>query len=144
MRYNEIIRQYPSKITESTEPPLNAAFLLHGSNAEFDHFDDTKAKSGMQGKAIYLTNSEWYARKFGTKIMKVSFKRHLNTVSEEEAKDRDGSAITGRMLERWVKENGYDGVWRNVGMANSGEVIWELACYDATALEIRADQKDQI
>lgn len=55
-----------SKIIDNKGNPL---ICYHGSNTEFDNFDNSKIKIGWLGKGFYFTNDKKVAKTFGNKII---------------------------------------------------------------------------
>lgn len=55
-----------SKVIDSKGNPL---ICYHGSNTDFDNFDNSKIKIGWLGKGFYFTDDKKIAKTFGKKII---------------------------------------------------------------------------
>lgn len=114
-----------SKVIDSKGNPL---ICYHGSNTEFDNFDNSKIKIGWLGKGFYFTDDKKIAKTFGKKIMTC----YINLKKPYIAESNDPSGLITELKNKYnlslehesdisivLKKKGFDGLvykhWDSTG-----------------------------
>lgn len=109
-----------SKVVDSEGQPL---VVYHGTNAEFDTFDDSffgKTDEGFAGKGFYFTNYGDLTSEYGSKQIKAYLSAKNPFITEDYNEpfkkygletNRDLTGETSKLLQDNLKKDGYDGVF---------------------------------
>lgn len=109
-----------SKAVDDAGNPL---IVFHGTNAEFDTFDDSffgKTDEGFAGKGFYFTNYGDITSEYGSKQIKAYLSAKNPFITEDYNEpfkkygldtNRDLSGETSKLLQDKLKKDGYDSVF---------------------------------
>jgi hypothetical protein len=144
-----------NKEVDEAETPTEETIIYHGTDNEFDKFDDNKISSksgnnGFLGKGTYFTNNKDFASRWGKRIVakkldkNLKLYKHTKKQAEELGLDPNKSLLEltnygekTNYITELLKSNGYEGVYFK---HNSNES--EYMIFDPNSLENYKDNNE--